>query len=592
MDAGSQKQLRSMARRARGAGGLLTALANETSDAVFVVDADKKLVAFNRRAEELTGFSEDEIGGQNCLTGFKCPTCVESCGVFTHGSVSDVPVEIFRKDGKRLTVLKSGSVIRDRAGKVIGAVETFRAAESVAAAKEPPNGWTGIESLMLSLGRSVMVLDDQFQIVRISAGMAKLCGRPASELEGLPAAALLGDALLGKSSFFRVALEAGERREGWRASVTGAGGRLHPVSVTGAPFRATPGCGMATAGRHFVVVVRPETTIDLGGDPADSRGPVTFEGMVARSPAMRRVFQLIDHLRDSEATVLITGESGTGKELVARAIHARSLRAGRPFVAVNCGALPENLLETELFGHAKGAFTGAVRDKMGRFEAAGDGTVFLDEVGDLPLPLQVKLLRVLQERTFERVGETHSRPFRARVVAATHQDLARAVAEKRFRDDLYYRLNVVPVALPALRERREDLELLVLTLLARVGQRNRALRLSPTAMRVLLAYDWPGNVRQLENALEYATAVCEGQTVHPDDLPPEVRREREAPVPDVSPVEPTAVEPASEARIEAWPGRNDILDALAKTHHRRRAAAKLLGVSRTTLWRRIRELGL
>jgi transcriptional regulator with PAS, ATPase and Fis domain len=303
------------------------------------------------------------------------------------------------------------------------------------------------------------------------------------------------------------------------------------------------------------------------------------------------VFELIDHLSDSDATVLITGESGTGKELVARAVHARSPRANRPFVAVNCGALPEQLLESELFGHARGAFTGATRDKPGRFEVVHDGTILLDEIGDLPQPLQVKLLRVLQERTFERLGENVSRPFRARIMAATNIDLGQAVARRTFRDDLFYRLNVVRIQIPPLRVRREDLELLITHLLDTIGRRrSRALRLSPGAMRTLMAYDWPGNVRQLENALEYANAVCSGQTIHVEDLPPEIAA-LPPPLLAAPSVEVLAGAPVP-ARLESYLDRERIIAALETVHYRRGDAARLLGVSRTTLWRRMREVGL
>ncbi|MEZ4224851.1 MAG: sigma 54-interacting transcriptional regulator [Polyangiaceae bacterium] len=581
----AERSLRKMSQRAEGSLGLLQALVANTGDAVFVVDTERNFVAFNERAEALTGMRRGEVLGRNCLTGFKCGTCLASCGVFEHGKVSNVPVEIFRKDGSRLEVFKNASVVRDRAGVVIGAVETFRLRDQVAS---PGDGalWPGVERSMEALGRGLLVLDDAFVVRRVSKVLEDLVGRPEAELLGQPAAMLLGQRLFDADSFFRTALEAGERREGWRASLRSSDGREQAVSVTGAPLQSD---SSPEPGLRYLVVVRPEPQLTpIHG----ARGPVHFEGMVARSPSMLRVFQLIEHLRESDATVLITGESGTGKELVARAIHERSHHAGRPFVAVNCGALPEHLLETELFGHARGAFTGAIRDKIGRFEAAGDGTVFLDEIGDLPLPLQVKLLRVLQERTFERVGETQSRPFRARVVAATHQNLARAVSEKRFREDLFYRLNVVPLALPPLRERREDIEALALHLLERAGQRHRALRLSPSAMRAFLSYSWPGNVRQMENALEYATAVCEGQTIHPEDLPGEIVEgpgpARLEPLPSTS--EPVQLSANADA-LGAWPTEERILDALAKTRHRRAAAAQLLGVSRTTLWRRLKELG-
>jgi DNA-binding NtrC family response regulator len=351
-----------------------------------------------------------------------------------------------------------------------------------------------------------------------------------------------------------------------------------------------------------VLVIRAGST-HTGLPPPAVEG-AAFEGMVGRSPAMARVFRLVEHLRDSDATVLITGESGTGKEMIARAVHARSARADQPFVAVNCGALPGNLLDTELFGHVRGSFTGAFRDNPGRFDLAGRGTLFLDEIGDLPLELQVKLLRVLQERRFERVGDVRSQPFQGRVVAATHRDLARAVAEGRFREDLFYRLNVVHLRLPPLRDRREEIEPLVQHLLDRIGQRrSRALRLAPTALRRLLESDWPGNIRQLENALEYATAVCEGQTIHVEDLPPEVGHVAPAaPLADPdrsqasSPVHaaPAARDPADHAvpGVGEFPSANEIVAALRLARGRRGAAAEALGVSRTTLWRRMRELGL
>ena len=243
----------------------------------------------------------------------------------------------------------------------------------------------------------------------------------------------------------------------------------------------------------------------------EAGGPIAGFGLIARSPAMARVFRMIDVLQHSESTVLVTGESGTGKEVMARIIHAHSPRKSGPFVAVNAAALPGELLESELFGHVRGAFTGAVRDRAGRFEAAEDGTLFLDEVGDVPLHLQVKLLRVLQEHTFERVGDSQTRRTNARIIAATNRNLRRLVADGRFREDLYYRLRVFPIELPPLRSRREDIEPMARLLLSRVGSRTgRALRLSPEAVRVLLSYEWPGNVRELENALEFAATVCQG----------------------------------------------------------------------------------
>jgi DNA-binding NtrC family response regulator len=329
-------------------------------------------------------------------------------------------------------------------------------------------------------------------------------------------------------------------------------------------------------------------------------GLTVLGGMIARSPSMVGILRLVRNLEQSDATVLLSGASGTGKEVLARAIHAHSLRRAGPFVSVNCGALPRELLESELFGHVHGAFTGAIRDRQGRFELAQRGTLFLDEIGDLPLDLQVKLLRVLQERTFERVGESVSRTSDARIVAATNVDLQRAVQQGRFREDLFYRLRVVPIELPPLRDRREDIEPLARQLLARIGDRQgRAMRLSPSSMRAMLRYPWPGNIRELENALEYAVAICRAQTILPEDLPEEISRATQAQglpeaagtapaVPEASaePIQRTAETGASGAELV------ELREALTAHRWNRAETARALRISRSTLWRRMREAGL
>jgi len=354
------------------------------------------------------------------------------------------------------------------------------------------------------------------------------------------------------------------------------------MSVSAAPFVPDPH-GICDRRVTHIIVVRPAEEDPL----ASSSGPTYFSGLIARSASMARIFALIENLRSSDATILLTGESGTGKEVVARAIHATSPAHNGPFVAVNCAALPGDLLESELFGHVRGAFTSAIRDRVGRFEAAAGGTLFLDEIGDLPLPLQVKLLRVLQERRFERVGDSHTIRTDARIITATNVDLRRAVTEGDFREDLYYRLRVVPIEIPPPRERREDIEPLARHLLARVtGRHGREVQFSPPALRALLGYDWPGNVRELENALEYAVSVGKGQTLQIEDLPDEIIRPTLAKRPIRRQTAESSLaeqdpEHAGEAQL--------IIDALEATHWNRNDAAQLLGISRTTLWRKMRE---
>jgi DNA-binding NtrC family response regulator len=261
------------------------------------------------------------------------------------------------------------------------------------------------------------------------------------------------------------------------------------------------------------------------------------DGLVGNSPAIREVTRMIEAIAYSSTTVLVTGESGTGKELVARALHARSPRRSHPFVALNCGALTETLLESELFGHVKGAFTGAQRDQKGLFDAADGGTIFLDEIGDIPPATQVRLLRVLQEGEIKRVGSADSVKVDVRVIAATHRDLPKLVKAGKFREDLFYRLNVINLGLPALRERADDIPLLAHHFLRRCAERlaKKVKTLAPEAIELLCGYRWPGNVRELENAIERAVVLCRGDAITPADLPPSVTGRtaplvREAPV--------------------------------------------------------------
>jgi DNA-binding NtrC family response regulator len=257
----------------------------------------------------------------------------------------------------------------------------------------------------------------------------------------------------------------------------------------------------------------------------------SFANMIGRSPAMQEIFGTITKVAEYKTTVLITGESGTGKELVARALHARSPRRAHPFVALNCGALTETLLESEHFGHVKAAFTGANRDQKGLFEAANGGTIFLDEIGDIPLSTQVRLLRVLQEGEIKRVGSTDAIKVDARVIAATHRDLPKLVRAGKFREDLFYRLNVIAIPLPPLRDRLDDVPLLAHHFVRRYSDRlgKKVRTLSPQAVELLCGYRWPGNVRELENAIERAVVLCRGEAIHPTDLPPSVTG-RTAPV--------------------------------------------------------------
>ncbi|MCD6571013.1 MAG: sigma-54-dependent Fis family transcriptional regulator [Deltaproteobacteria bacterium] len=315
-----------------------------------------------------------------------------------------------------------------------------------------------------------------------------------------------------------------------------------------------------------------------------------FDNIVGNSDKMQKVFEMVEKIAATESTVLILGESGTGKELIARAIHYNSPRGGHPFVPVNCGAIPEELLESELFGHEKGAFTGAFRARMGRFELAQGGSIFLDEISEMSPSLQVKLLRVLQEREFERVGGV--RPIKAdiRIIAATNKDLDEEVRKGRFREDLYYRLNVIPIRLPPLRERRDDTPLLIKHFLEKYnsGPSNKITDFSKDAMAVLMQYKWPGNVRELENLVERMVVLCDGPVVNITDLPDKIL----AGSSDGSSCVPQIELP--EGGIDLSSAVNEfertiIMQALAKSGWVKNRAARLLHVNRTTLVEKIKK---
>ncbi len=306
-------------------------------------------------------------------------------------------------------------------------------------------------------------------------------------------------------------------------------------------------------------------------------------GLIAQSPAMQAVLDLVERVAPTDATVLIQGESGTGKEVIAKAVHHASPRAARPFVAVNCGAVPETLLESELFGYVRGAFTGAAGGKLGLFEEAGGGTLFLDEIAEMPATLQVKLLRALQSGEVRRLGATQAATIDVRVLAATNGDLARRISQGSFREDLFYRLNVIQVTLPPLRDRREDIPALAEHFLARAAAKlGRTRRLSPAALERVLRYPWPGNVRELENAIERAAILSRSETVEPDDLPPHVSAGLQL---GPSPALPRQVTLAEAERAH-------ILTTLERFGRNHSGAAEALGIGRTTLWRKLKEYGI
>jgi transcriptional regulator with PAS, ATPase and Fis domain len=423
------------------------------------------------------------------------------------------------------------------------------------------------------LGVACAVLDAELAIVEATASADALTSgalvRGASIVK-----ALCGDAV---ERPIAEALAAGR-------SVSGAivrpdaGGVMRTLEV-----RATP---IQRAGERLGWLVLFARSEEIG-DAADA--PILFHGMWTRDPGMKQIFHVVGRAARRDVSVLVRGPTGSGKELIARAIHELSPRRARPFRAINCAALPPTLLESELFGHVRGAFTGALKDSPGIFRAAHQGTLFLDEVAEIPLDLQAKLLRVLETRTVIPIGSTEAVDVDVRIVAATHQSLRRAVEHNRFRADLMYRLRVVPIFLPPLVARRGDLELITDKLIEQLNGQGarRVTQVSRSAREAIAGYPWPGNVRELKNALEYAYVIGDGPVLLDVELPPEVSGM--AFDPDAPAINMRAPEPA---RADEPPEARRVRLALEHADGNRERAAQILGMSRVTLWRRMKALGL
>ena len=452
----------------------------------------------------------------------------------------------------------------------------------------------GLTQFLDNLEEGVLFLDRRRQVVAMNKAARRMLGRREDEILNRLCPGLFQGTACARNC---------EKQGGCALMATVRGEKLVQDLVVQRPdgeliplrmwaMQLPSDAGLAS----YAVVLRDRSQEVRLEEAASER--LQLGGLVGHGPAMQELFRQILRAAASEASVLVTGESGTGKELVARALHDNSSRAGGPYLRVHCAAFPEQLLEAELFGHARGAFTGAAAAREGRFEAAHGGTLLLDEIGEVPLNVQVKLLRVLQEREIERLGENQPRQVDVRILAATHRDLPAMVRDGAFRADLYYRLRVLPLHVPALRERREDIPLLVDALLASLRGRHpgREVQVSAEALDTLGAHDWPGNVRELANALEYALVHAEGATLLPRHLPPEVResaRGGDAPVraADLAPTrlaQPYYRPPAGPAGRE----REILSRALKECGGNRAEAARRLGMSRTTLWKRLKQYGL
>ncbi len=428
----------------------------------------------------------------------------------------------------------------------------------------------GFRAIAAVLREGVVLVDGGLRIRDLNPAAERILDRAAEELFGLPVCSLFGEGQCPRDTL-EASLRGGRAILDFQTSVRLPGGRRIQVLLRTASLRNRQGAGALAL---ILGDVTEETQLRR-----QTQHYAGLAGLVGRDQRMRELYELIERVAPSDATVLIRGESGTGKELVARALHERSRRQAGPFVTVNCSALAETLLESELFGHVRGAYTGAAADRRGRFEEARGGTIFLDEIGDVSPAVQVKLLRVLQERVVERVGENRPVPVDVRVISATNRDLEALLATGRLREDFYYRIKVVRLDIPPLRQRREDIPLLATHLLARHGYGHVVI--AAEALASLMRHDWPGNVRELENALEHAMVLSGADNLRAEHLPPEIGAGKPA-------GNPRGLRDVPRGSAQE---REVLLAALQASGGSRTRAARLLGIDRTTLWRKLKEHG-
>ena len=437
---------------------------------------------------------------------------------------------------------------------------------------ESPSGPSDLRAILDSINDGVFTVDGEFTVTSFNRAAAEITGVSPDAALSRPCCEVFRADICEGECALKQTLASGKPIVNKPVNILTASGRRIPISVSTALLRNAEGevVGGVETFRDLSLVEELRKAVE---------GRVTFHDMTSSNHRMQEIFKLLPLVAESESTVLLLGESGTGKELMARALHHLSRRARKPMVTLNCGSLPDTLLESELFGHKAGAFTDAKKDRRGRIAAAEGGTLFLDEIGDISPALQVRLLRVLQERTYEPLGSSSPVKANVRFVAATHKDLRAEVAAGRFREDLYYRLNVMQIAIPPLRERREDIPSLARRFLEKLNHlHGRGVQgFAPEAMERLMRYDWPGNIRELENAVEHGFVLCRQSLILPGYLPKALLEDETSASRQASGSSLRQVEMAI------------IAAALERHGGNRTAAARELGIDKTTLWRKLRR---
>ncbi|MGD9039135.1 MAG: sigma 54-interacting transcriptional regulator [Desulfobacteraceae bacterium] len=563
----------------------LWALLGDLRIGVFTVDANRKITSFNHAAELLTGYSEEEVVGKYCYQIFKNDICYGECkyheAVLAEQKSLSFDVEITDRQNEKRTITKIVTPLYDLKRKPMGCIEIFQDHSTF---EELINriryDERRLKIILDNLDIGVFTVTRGGHITFFNTQAESISGFDRKEVLGKPCSVILGEGSEDGFSLLKKSIEDEKPRSNRKGVLTTRDGQTIPIRANYMALRNEQGRvvgGLATI-QDLSLLYQLNRAIT---------NRYTFADMIGKSPAMQKIFDILPVVSDSEATVLIEGPTGTGKDLLAKVIHNASRRAKKPMVKVNCAALPDNLLESEMFGYVKGAFTGADRDKPGRFQEADKGTIFLDEIGDLPLSLQAKLLRVLEDREFYPLGSRKTTKVDVRIIAATNQDLEKLVEAKKFREDLFYRLNVIRLELPPLKERKGDIPLLIDHILKRLSavKETQVSKISEDAMEALLNYDYPGSIRELENVLEHALTICQEKVIERRHLPFSLQKA----ISNEGSPEELAEDPEA---FSQYSEKVRIMEMLKRHNWHRGKTAQELNMDRTTLWRKMKKYHL
>ncbi|MCP3952385.1 MAG: PAS domain-containing protein [Desulfobacterales bacterium] len=558
-------------------------LLDELNIGAFAVGSNRRIDAINYSAQALMGLKASEVIGEDCREVFTGVPCMVNCKLRNHGNhaTTEPDVEITDDDDSKLLLTRLATPIYDAGGQVAGCLTILQDHSPIADLIDRIHyEERSLKIILNNLDVGIFTVNRGGYITFFNNEAEKISGYDRRTVLGKPCSAIFGSEAAHDLCLLKESIADGSARSSRPGKMMTTEGETIPVRANYLALKNEKGAvvgGLATF--HDLTLVRQLTRA--------MRDRYTFHDMIGKSPEMQKIFEMVNVVARTDATVLIEGATGTGKDLLAKVMHSSSRRSDHPFVKVNCAAIPDNLLESELFGYVRGAFSGADRDKPGRFDEADSGTIFLDEIGDLPISLQAKLLRVLEDKEFYPLGSRHTRKVNVRIVSATNRGLDKLVTEQQFREDLFYRLNVFRIELPEIKDRREDLPLLISHILRRVGatRGNSRVELSEEALEVLLNYDYPGNVRELENVLEHALIICTHDIIQHTHLPDYIHT-RLASL-------PTYRSPAvTLAPDEEHTDRQQIIACLQQHHGNRNKAARALGINRTTLWRKMKRYGL